>query len=298
LRLEVARPATIFQEVRAPAPVSLLFFGPIVAAVLVLLLLPIALIFAESLTKYVPGHIGASGAFEPTLENYYDFFSPVYAVLFAKTYWLAFLGATLSVLISFPIAYHLARTRNRALRDAVLGLLIMMMFLSALVRVYSLELTFGSVGLVGPFLATFGVATNGRVYLETLVVLGLAHLSIPVAVLILIGTIQNVNPRLAEAAQSLGASRLAAHLSVTVPLSIQGILSAFLISFTLGVTAFVIPWILGKGRVNFISNLIYSRFSEMANYPSGAALSVAMLVLSLAIIYLISFAAKRVSTRG
>jgi ABC-type spermidine/putrescine transport system permease subunit I len=272
-----------------------MFFAPIVATVLVLLVLPIALILAESLTKYVPGHVGPSGRLDLTLENYADFFSPVYALLFAKTYWLAFLGATLSVLISFPIAYHLARTTNRSLRNAVLGLLIMMMFLSALVRVYSLELTFGSVGLVGPVLATLGVATNGRAYLETLVVLGLCHLSIPVAVLILIGTIQNVNPRLAEAAQSLGASRLAAYLSITVPLSIQGILSAFLISFTLGVTAFVIPWILGKGRVNFISNLIYSRFSEMAHYPSGAALSIAMLVMSLAIIYLISAAARRIS---
>jgi ABC-type spermidine/putrescine transport system permease subunit I len=283
---------------RMAAPLSLLFFAPIVAAIVLLLVLPVALILAESLARYVPGRIGASGPFEPTLENYADFLSPSYAVLFAKTYWLAFLGAALSVLVSFPIAYYLARSRSRGWRNTVLGLLIMMMFVSALVRVYSLELTFGSVGLVGPFLASFGVATNGRAYLETLVVLGLCHLSIPVAVLILLGTIQNVNPRLAEAAQSLGASRLAAHLSVTVPLSIQGILSAFLISFTLGVTAFVIPWILGKGRVNFISNLIYSRFSEMAHYPSGAALSIAMLVLSLAIIYLISFAARRIPAQG
>jgi ABC-type spermidine/putrescine transport system permease subunit I len=282
---------------RMSVPVSLLFFAPVVAAILVLLLLPITLILAESLTRYVPGRIGA-GAFEPTLENYFDFFSPVYAALFAKTYWLAFLGATLTVLISFPIAYYLARTSNRGLRNAVLALLIMMMFLSALVRVYSLELTFGSVGLVAPILTSLGIAANGRAYLETLVVVGLIHLSIPVAVLVLIGTIQNINPRLVEAAQSLGASRLAAHLGVTVPLSMPGILSAFLISFTLGVTAFVIPWIMGKGRVNFISNLIYSRFSEMAHYPSGAALSIAMLVLSLAIIYLVSYAAKLVSAQA
>jgi ABC-type spermidine/putrescine transport system permease subunit I len=75
---------------------------------------------------------------------------------------------------------------------------------------------------------------------------------------------------------------------VTVPLCIRGLVSAFLVSMTLGISAFVIPWILGRGRVLFISNLVYSRFSEVANYPSGAAISIVMMVLSILLIFVLS----------
>ena len=81
---------------------------------------------------------------------------------------------------------------------------------------------------------------------------------------------------------------------MTVPLSIRGLLSAFLITYTLSISAFVVPMVLGKGKVVFVSNLIFSRFSEVANYPSGAAISVVMLVVSMLVIYVISrFAVQR-----
>jgi putative spermidine/putrescine transport system permease protein len=117
------------------------------------------------------------------------------------------------------------------------------------------------------------------------------HHNVPLSALILIGTIQNVNPRFADAAQALGAPRWRAHLSMTVPLSIRGILSAFLINFSIALSAFVNPWVLGKGKVLFMSNLIYARFGEAANYPSGAAIAIQLLVLSLAMIYVITLLA-------
>ena len=113
-----------------------------------------------------------------------------------------------------------------------------------------------------------------------------------------IGTIQNINPRLTEAAQVLGSSRLKSHLTITVPLCVPGLLSAFLISFTLCLSAFVVPMVLGKGKVLFISNLIYARFSEIANYPSGSAVAIIMLVVSLGTIFIItSFVSSRWSTK-
>ena len=98
------------------------------------------------------------------------------------------------------------------------------------------------------------------------------------ATLTLLGTIQNVDPRLVDAAQALGAPGWKAHLTITLPLCMRGLLAAFLFAFTFSISAFVIPMILGKGRVLFISNLIYNRFSEIANYPSGAAISIVLFV--------------------
>jgi putative spermidine/putrescine transport system permease protein len=114
------------------------------------------------------------------------------------------------------------------------------------------------------------------------------HYIIPVATLTLLGTVQNIDPRLVEAAQSLGAPGWRAHLTVTLPLSRGGLVGAFLIGLTFSVSAFVIPMVLGKGRVLFLSNSIYNRFSELADYPSGAAIAMVMLVVSLVLVLAVS----------
>ena len=169
-----------------------------------------------------------------------------------------------------------------------MGFLVTLMFLSVLVRTYALELTFGAAGPLRPLLLSLGISPNGRGYIETLVGAGLLHYIVPMATLTLLGTIQNVDPRLVDAAQALGAPGWKAHLSITLPLSMRGLLAAFLFAFTFSISAFVIPMILGKGRVLFISNLIYTRFSEIADYPSGAAISIVLFVVALTIVYALS----------
>jgi ABC-type spermidine/putrescine transport system permease subunit I len=82
-----------------------------------------------------------------------------------------------------------------------------------------------------------------------------------------------------------------AHATITLPLSARGLLAAFMLCFTFAISAFVIPMVLGKGRVLFVSNLIYSRFGEIGNYPGGAALSVTLLALSLIVVYALDRAA-------
>jgi putative spermidine/putrescine transport system permease protein len=167
----------------------------------------------------------------------------------------------------------------------VVGLFVTLMFLSVLVRTYALELTFGAVGPLRPYLQAIGISPNSRGYIEILVGAGLLHYIVPMATLTLLGTIQNVDPRFFDAAQALGAPRWKAHLGITLPLCMRGLLAAFLFAFTFSISAFVIPMILGKGRVLFISNLIYNRFSEIADYPSGAAISIVLFVVALAIVY-------------
>jgi putative spermidine/putrescine transport system permease protein len=161
------------------------------------------------------------------------------------------------------------------------------------VRTYALELTFGAAGPLRPLLLAAGIAPNGRGYIEFLVGAGLLHYIIPMSTLTLLGTIQNVDPRLTDAAQALGAPAWKAHLTVTLPLCVRGLLAAFLFAFTFSISAFVIPMILGKGRVLFISNLIYNRFSEIANYPSGAAISIVLFILAMAIVYVMSALVNR-----
>jgi ABC-type spermidine/putrescine transport system permease subunit I len=223
-----------------------------------------------------------------TAGNYTELFVPVYARYFMQTYFLAFCASVIAVVIAFPIAYYIARNASSRMRKVWISALIGLMFLSSLVRIYAIQLTFGTVGIAAPIMSLLGVNMNGGPYINVVIVAGLLHYEIPMSILIMIGAILNLNPRLTEAAQSLGASAFQSHLTVTVPLCIKGLVSAFLVSMTLGVSAFAIPWILGRGRVLFISNLIYGRFSEVANYPSGAAISIVMILLSLLLIFIMS----------
>ena len=252
---------------------------------LLLLVLPLANVVEESFRLFEPGRIGAAKDAPYTLFNYAELADKAYFYYFVETVRFGLISALTGLAIAFPIAYWVARQRSTVLRKLAVGFLIGMMFLSTLVRVYALQLTFGPTGIAKFLSGLLGMSMNGRPYTELLVIMGLLHYLVPISALTLLGTLQNINPRLTEAAQALGAPRWKAHLSITVPLCVPGMLSAFLICFTLCLSAFVVPMILGKGKVLFVSNLIYARFSEIANYPSGSAVSIVMLVMSLTIIY-------------
>lgn len=267
---------------------GLLLLLPAVAVFTFLLLLPVANLVQESFSRYEPGRVGSVEGAPYTIQNYTELIHTAYLQFFADTLRIALLATAVSLIIGYGIAYFVARMSSSRFRTISIGFLVTMMFISILVRVYSLELTFGPVGFLSEVSSLLGLRPNSRLLIEILVVAGLVHFVTPMVALTLVGTIQNVNPRLADAAQALGAPRWKAHLTITIPLSIRGILSAFLVAYALSISAFVVPMILGKGRVLFVSNLIYSRFSEVANYPSGSAISLVMLILSLLIIYIVS----------
>ena len=268
---------------------AILLLVPGIGILLAFLALPLANVVEESFRLFEPGRIGAAKDAPYTLFNYAELIDATYLYYFVETARIGLIASTIGLILGFPIAYVIARRFTPFWRKVGVGFLIGIMFLSTLVRVYALQLTFGPTGIAKFLSGLLGVSMNGRFYTELVVILGLLHYLVPIAAITLLGTIQNVNPRLTEAGQALGAPRWLAHLTITVPLAVPGLLSAFLISFTLCLSAFVVPMILGKGKILFVSNLIYSRFSEIANYPSGSAISIIMLVLSLAIIYGITY---------
>lgn len=274
---------------RGPLPLLL----PSGVVFLALFALPMAGLFVESFRFYEPGSIGSAADAPFTAANYVELISPSFFAFFLQTLRISLLASTFGILLSFPFAYWMARRLGLRWRTIALGFFITLMFLSVLVRTYALELTFGASGPLRSTLLALGIAPNGRNYIEFLVGLGLLHYIIPMSILTLFSNIQSVDPRLADAAQSLGAPAWIAHLTVTLPLCARGLLAAFLFAFTFSMSAFVIPMILGKGRVLFISNLIYNRFSEVANYPSGAAISIVLFVLAMFIVYVLSAAVSK-----
>lgn len=264
---------------------GLRLIAPATVALAVFFFLPLAVVIEKGFRAYTFVDVFGSPDLPYTLQNYAQTFNLAYFYYFTDMLRIGAISTTLGVLLAFPVAYFIARRPSGWLRTLLLGFLVTFLFLSVLVRVYSIELAFGTVGLGSALSDLFGFSSTGRAYSEFLVTIGLMHHTIPFSALLLIATIQNVNPRLAEAAQALGASRWRAHLSTTLPLSARGLLSAYVINFTLAISAFVIPMVLGKGKVLFYSNLIYSRFGETANYPAGAAIATELLILTFVIVY-------------
>jgi ABC-type spermidine/putrescine transport system permease subunit I len=265
-----------------------LLYFPAAAIFMALFVLPMAGLFVESFRHFEPGSIGSAADAPLTLVNYSELLTPSFAGFFFQTLRISLLASFAGILLSLPLAYWITRKLTPNWRAIAVGFFVTLMFLSVLVRTYALELTFGAAGPMRSTLLALGISPNGRGYIEFLVGAGLLHYIIPMSTLTLLGTIQNVDPRLTDAAQALGAPAWKAHLGVTLPLSMRGILAAFLFAFTFSISAFVIPMILGKGRVLFISNLIYNRFSEIANYPSGAAISIVLFVLAMLIVYVLT----------
>ena len=261
---------------------------PVVVVYLGFFFLPLAWLLLESFRLYTPGSIGAAAGAPLTLANYAELLTPAFARFFLETMRISLLASLTGLLFAFPLAYWITRRLSARWRAIAIGFFVTLMFLSVLVRTYALELTFGAAGPLRPFLLALGISPNGRDYIAILVGAGLLHYIVPMATLTLLGTIQNVDPRLVDAAEALGAPAWKAHLTITLPLSMRGLLAAFLFAFTFSISAFVIPMILGKGRVLFISNLIYNRFSEIADYPSGAAISIVLFAVALAIVYVMS----------
>lgn len=258
------------------------------AIFLSLFALPMAGLLVESFRHYEPGSIGSAADAPFTIANYTELFTPSFAGFFLQTLRISLAASATGVVLAFPLAYWMTRRITPLWRGVALAFFVTLMFLSVLVRTYALELTFGASGPLRPLLLMLGIAPNGRSYIEFLVGTGLLHYIIPMSTLTLLGTVQSLDPRLTDAAQSLGAPAWKAHYTVTLPLCARGLLAAFLFAFTFSMSAFVIPMILGKGRVLFISNLIYNRFSEIADYPSGAAISIVLFTLAMLIVYVFS----------
>lgn len=266
---------------------------PVMVIYAALFALPLAVLGVESIKTFEPGYVGSRPGAELTLGNYQALTSGAFLDTLFTTFRIGTLASASGLLLAFPLAFVCARSSRPRLSRDLLILFVLLMFLGVLVRTYALELMLGAVGPMRPVLLALGIAPNGRDWIEFCVAMGLMHYIIPLCVLTMIPVIRSINPQLVDSALSLGASRTVAHATITLPLCANGLLSAFLLSMTFSLSAFVIPMILGRGRVNFVSSLVYTRFSEIANYPSGAAIAITTLVLSLAVVAALSLAARR-----
>jgi len=231
-----------------------------------------------------------------TLENYSDFFNDTFMLnILGRTVWLGFVVVCCCLLVAYPVAYLLARTSAKW-RDLALFLITASLLVSSVVRNLGWFPILGESGLVNWLLTSIGIIHTPirMVGNFTGVVIGLVHAQLPIMILTLTTVIQRIEPELEEAARNLGAAPLEAFWRVMLPLSLPGIVSGSLLVFTLSISAFTTPAILGGNSVLIMAIYVAQQFRTVLDYPAGASAAILLLVTAA----ILTLTAMRIRARG
>ena len=207
---------------------------------------------------------------------------------------IAAVSTVLCLLIGYPMAYGIARSRP-GLRAALILLVMLPFWTSFLIRVYAWKVILQGGGVVNAVLMGMGIIDRPLtlLYTEPAVYLGIVYSYLPFMVLPLYAILERLDESLLEAAADLGARPWKIFLRVTLPLSMPGILAGSLLVFIPAVGEFVIPELLGGSNALMIGTVLWSEFFQNRDWPMASALAVAMLALLLLPILLFQRAEAR-----
>jgi spermidine/putrescine transport system permease protein len=251
------------------------------AWLLVFFVLPIAIVAAYSFDVYslFPGKHGFTlGAWRGVAHD------PVYLRLFWKSVKMSLTVSAIIVLLAYPLAYYLALSGTK--RKYILLLLLIAPFLTSyLLRVLAWKVILGDQGVVNTFLFWTGLRSAGHplsqlLYSRFAVMLVLGYIWLPFVALPIFVSLESLDRRLLEAASDLGASRLRSFRSVTLPLSLPGVIAAFLFVFIPTLGEFVTPSLVGGATGYMYGNQIVDLFGTgFPDWETGSVLALFLLVV-------------------
>lgn len=268
--------------------------SPALLVLLAVFVAPLLFLVPTSLHPYVPG-TGIGDAW--TLRNYTQILGDgFYFEIIGRTLALGLIVVAATLLIGYPLAYFLARTRSR-FRPWLIVLVVFPLLLNLVVRSFGWIVLLANRGLINEWLMGAGVIEAPIRLLFNFggLLIGLSHIFLPFMVLVLIGTIQNIPRDVEDAARTLGASRAEVLLKVTLPLSLPGILSGGILVFVLTISALVTPRLLGGPTYQVMSTLIFDEFLKVLNWPRGAAMAFILTAIVLVLVWASGLLAGRLA---
>ncbi len=212
-----------------------------------------------------------------SLINYTTIFDrAVYFNVLGRTLGASVVVTVITVMLAFPYAYLLVRTPSRTVRKCLLIALFLPFFIGQVVRAYGWLIILGKQGLVNTMLMELGLPAFDLIYHLPAVVFGLVQYMLPFAVLLIIPAITAIDENVELASESLGAHWVNTFRHVVLPMARPGLTGASVVVFTLTLTDFAMPEILGGGTTDFFASAIYDGFFQISNPGLGAALSMVL----------------------
>ena len=245
-----------------PASLALLFF----------FILPMVYILIRTLT-------------ENGTADFTEFFTdPFYLDILWTTIRVSLVSTAVSLLLGYPTAYYMARTTSR-LKQAMVIVILFPFLVSAVVRSYGWMVILGTNGLLNQLLLGLGLISEPLKLLNTeaAVIIGMIHLLIPSMILSLVGVLQSIDPNVEYAAYSLGASPMTTFRKVVFPLSTPGIISGCVLVFTMSMTSYVTPKLLGGSKFRMMATMVVQEINVNFDWGAASAISYILLAVILAV---------------
>jgi ABC-type spermidine/putrescine transport system permease subunit I len=274
-------------------PIWAVLTGPYALFLVLLLIVPFGGMAVLSLHPYSPTKIALP---ELTFDNYRQIAALYYVRLFGRTLQLSLVSTAICVVFGYPLAYVLARARPRT-QTLGLFLLIMPLMVSTVIRLFGWIVILGRKGLINEALVALGLDPVKLLYTDTAVVIGLVNIFMPFMVLPLMAAIERIPPNLEEAAQNLGANWYQMFAKTIMPLSLPGLVSGCLLVYSLSLSAFVTPALLGSPRARMVGQQIYDEVLVSFNWPIASALALALVLLTAGVMFF-ALLATRHATRS
>ena len=223
------------------------------------------------------------------LTYYVKFFTdPFYLKIFKNTVVLSLKTTLLTLILGYPAAYFIARTKSK-IKGILIVATIFPFLVSAVIRAYGWMVILGSSGLLNQFLLNIGLIEEPLeiMYTETSVMIGMAQLLLPYMILAITGVIQSIDRNVENAARSLGANPIQTFFKVTLPLSSPGVVSGCILVFTMGMTSYITPQLLGGAQYLTMTTLIYNQIKTTYNLEFANAICY-ILVFAILIFQIVS----------
>lgn len=269
--------------------------SPTLAVVGLALAAPMALLVVTSLK------IQAGTGFEAgwTLAQYGEVLGrDSYRILFARSVLIAGLVTLVTVALAYPMAYFVAFHARRKMLWLIV--LTIPFWTSYLLRVFAWKIILGYGGVINSGLLGLGLIDqplSALLYNPFSVVVTLAHAWAAFAILPIYVSLEKIDRSLLEAASDLGDSKLRRFLRITLPLSMPGVIGAAILIFVPTTGDFVTPELVGGPAGAMIANIIEMQFTQVGNWPLGAALALVSMTMVAVIAGLIVAAARAAAQR-
>jgi putrescine transport system permease protein len=269
-------------------------------------LVPLAVVFGISLTikqfgrpPYTPLLTNEEGTVQLTLHlnNYIRLFTDgLYVSAYLSSIRIALISTIIALCIGYPMAYAIARAPDQW-RNILLMLVILPFWTSFLLRVYALTGFMRGNGVINQFLGLFGIPPLVMMQTDFAVYVGIVYSYLPFMILPLYTNLVKLDGALLEASADLGARPLRTFLTITLPLSMPGIIAGSMLVFIPAIGEFVIPSLLGGPSTLMIGRVLWDEFFANTNWPRASAVAVAMLVVVVIPIMLLQKAQDAVQDR-
>ena len=234
-----------------------------------------------------------------TLDNFQRAVEPVYFKVFLDSARIATMTTVIAVLLAYPAAYAISLApRERQTR--YLFLVMLPFWSNYLIRTYAWIVLLNREGVINKGLGAAGLIDEPLtiLYNEFAIVTGLTYNYLPFVILAIYSSIQRLNPEVREASEDLGAPAWKTFWRITLPLTLPGVAAGAVFVFVLSIGNFITPDLLGGGRLLMVGNLIYDQFLSARDWPFGAALSLFLIMIMMALLFAQAVAVNRGQRAG